>query len=405
MKVLHLNTFDSVGGAARAMAGLHRALADRGVDSRAIVLEKRSMDPRSTALDVPGILRKPALRHLADTWPLIFYRNKVAMHWTRGVLGSRAARLIDGEAPDVVHLHWVGLGLLSISQIGRIRRPIVWTLHDSWPFTGGCHVPGDCTRYRTGCGACPQLGSHRENDISRDTWQKKQAAWHKLNLVAVTPSRWLASCVSASSLFRSRRVEVIPNGVDGRVFQPLQRVVSRDRLGLPRDGPLLMFGAVHADRDANKGWDLLRAALGVLQKPIALVVFGSSGRRLDIPGHRVFARGAISSDEELCLLYSAADVTVVPSRLENYPNVILESLACGTPVAAFAAGGIPEMIEQHRTGFLAKPYDPVDLAKAVQMALAASATMRAACREWIERNADLDTLARRHIALYEELLK
>lgn len=406
MRVLHINTFESVGGAARAMSGLHEALVGLGVDSRILAMDTSGANPRAERVAVSSWMRSSRIRHLLDNWPLIVYRRKTAMHWTSGRLGSSADSRLRQSSCDVVHLHWVGLGMLSIRQIGRIGKPVVWTLHDSWAFTGGCHIPDGCLRYEASCGRCPQLGSRIEKDPSRRTWIEKSVCWQNLNLTLVAPSRWLASCASSSSLFRLRRIEVIPNGIDLRFFYPEDRRSARRHLGLPLETKLVLFLALHAARDRNKGLDLLLEAAGASGRDWELVVVGTMDAKLfEKVGVRAHLRHVAASNEELRLLYSAADVTAVPSRLENYPNVILESLACGTPVAAFAAGGIPEMIEPGITGFLVKPYDVDALATAISEAVRISPTCRAACREWVERRGSWQESARAYLALYDSLLR
>jgi glycosyltransferase involved in cell wall biosynthesis len=405
MRVVHVSTFDTVGGAARAMSGLHRALIGQGIDSLALVQEKRGTDPSVVEASSRGILRRHAWRQIADTWPLLFYRKKSVMHWTRGRVGSGAVNRLAEFRADIVHLHWIGRGFLSVKEIGALPGPVVWTLHDSWAFTGGCHVPLDCVRYRERCGACPQLGSRIERDVSRATWDLKQRAWRDLQLTVVTPSRWLAACAGASGLFRERRIVTIPNGVDHRVFYPEDRAAARAALDLPRERRLVLFGAMHADLDRNKGLHLLKAALSSRAWDADLAVFGASSPRAAADfGLRTHARGIVSDPAELRRLYSAADVLALPSIQENYPNMILESMACGTPVVAFDAGGIPEMIEPGTTGFLARAHDPRALAESIAAALESGHAMRAACRAKIERACTLEHMARAYRDLYEAAL-
>lgn len=405
MRVVHVSTFDALGGAARAMRGLHQALRVAGIDSRALVQEKRSNDPEIEECAATDFPRKRAWRQIADVWPLIRYRNKRVMHWTCGRIGRGVAARLHELSPEIAHLHWIGRGFVKVQEIGALRGPVVWTLHDSWAFTGGCHVPDTCTRYRDMCGACPLLGSRRENDISRRTWLEKQRAWRDVKLTIVTPSRWLASCAAASGLFKDRRIEVIPNGIDTHVFRPEDPRAARAALGLPADRRLILFGAMHAEADRNKGLHLLIEALAARRWDADLVLFGAREPRVAQGcGLTVHARGLVSSDDALRLLYSAADVTVLPSLLENYPNVILESFACGTPVVAFAAGGVPELIENGRTGFLARPYDASALAAVLCDALTNASAMRTPCRAWAEREASYAVMARRYRQVYESIL-
>ncbi len=405
MRVVHVSTFDTLGGAARAMRGLHDALRASGLDSRALVQEKRSDDPTIEACAASDFPRTLGWRQLADVWPLMRYRNKRVMHWTRGRVGAGVAARLDELSPEIAHLHWIGRGFVSVREIGALRGPVVWTLHDSWAFTGGCHVPESCTRYREQCGACPLLGSRRENDVSRRTWLEKARAWRDVKMTIVTPSRWLAACAAASGLLKNRRIEVIPNGIDTRVFRPEDRHAARSALGLPADRRLILFGAMHAGTDRNKGLHLLIETLASRRWDADLVIFGARDPRVaEGCGLKVHARGVVSNDEELCLLYSAADVTVLPSLLENYPNVALESFACGTPVVAFAAGGTPEIIEHGKTGFLAPAYDSAAFADGLRDALESAPSLRAPCRAWAEREASYAVMAQRYRELYESVL-
>lgn len=405
MRVAHVSTFDTLGGAARAMSGLHRALIGLGIDSQVLVQEKRGDDPTVIQAPASTILRNHAWRQIADSWPLMFYRKKTVMHWTRGRVGSGAIHALTKMRPDIIHLHWIGRGFFSVREIGALQGPVVWTLHDSWAFTGGCHVPYECTRYRDRCGACPQLGSRRKADTSRATWQLKHGAWKTVNLTIVTPSRWLASCAAASGLLGGRRIEVIPNGVDHRAFFPEDQISAREALGLPKDRALILFGAMHAGVDRNKGLHLLIDALRLRSWDADLVLFGATDLHVaDASGLRIHARGPVYDQVELRNLYSAADVLALPSIQENYPNMILESMACGTPVVAFADGGIPEMIEDGKTGLLATSHQPESFATRLAEALSAAPSMRGACRSVVENKSTLERMACEYADLYRSLL-
>jgi glycosyltransferase involved in cell wall biosynthesis len=292
--------------------------------------------------------------------------------WLPDQLHSRLVQL----QPDIVNLHWVNNGLMRLETLRRLDYPIVWTLHDMWSFTGGCHYTGGCNRYNEMCGQCPQLGSHSESDLSRRVWLRKASAWKYLRLQIVTPSSWMADCARASALFRERTIETIPYGLDIDIFKPLDRGFARHALNLPNDKLIILFGADSGTADSRKGFDLLSTALNYLARDeklrpqILLAVFG---RSLDgsgkTEGFETRYMGKLQDDASLALLYSAADVFVAPSREDNLPNTILEAMACGTPCAAFCIGGMPDMIVPGETGYLAAAFDPEDLARGIRQLL------------------------------------
>ena len=314
---------------------------------------------------------------------------------------------------DLVHLHWVCGGLLRLESLRKFRKPIVWTLHDMWAFTGGCHYDEGCGRYKDSCGICPQLKSRRQSDLSRWVWKRKKKAWQDLNITIVTPSQWLAECAKESSLFQNSRIEVIPNGIDTEQYKPFDKKLVREMLKLPQDKNIIIFGAVSATSYKRKGFQYLQEALqkmtkGGLRETTELVVFGSSEpeKPLDL-GFKTHYMGQLHDDISIVSIYAASDVFVVPSLQDNLPNTIMESLACGTPVVAFGVGGIPEMIEHRRNGYLAKPEDPNDLAKGLNWVLVdpqRTLKMREAARKKTVKEYALESQAKRYKDLYEDIL-
>lgn len=413
MRVALVSTFDQLGGAGRAALRLHRALAALGVDSHLIVQEKQAGE---VGVDGPDRLTSKGLaklRPFVDELPLRLRRRRedslFSLSWLPTDVRTRVGRL----SADVVNLHWVGRGFVPIEAVPTLGSRIVWTLHDSWPFTGGCHLPFDCRRYRESCGCCPRLGSSWPWDLSRLTWLRKQRAWRGLDPVVVAPSRWLAECARSSSLFHDARIEVIPNALDLDIYRPIDKREARALLALPLEKKLILFGALNWERDRNKGAHLLREALERLgahgrTDDLALVAVGADENQvLDGIAVPMFHVGRLHDDISLALVSSAADVFVAPSLLENLPYSVMEALACGTPSVAFDTGGISDLIKHQRNGYLARPFDPDDLARGLVWVLEDELRRRAlaeAARRGCQDQFGAAQVAARYEALYRGML-
>jgi len=408
-----LNTWDQDGGAARATYRLHCGLRAAGVRSKLLVQEKTANDESILAPPKTWQRQLAKIHGQLDSLPLRRYHKRSTSLFSAAWLRNGVPSWIVDRAPDLVHLHWVNAGFLRIESLRAISQPIVWTLHDMWPFTGGCHYTGECQRFEETCGACYQLGSKRERDLSRRIWQRKWNAWKNVNLSIVTPSAWMAREARASSLFRDRRIEVIANGLDLQRFRPVEKETARDLLKLPPGVPLILFGAMDSTSDRRKGFHLLESALESLAKDPAMkgtevVVFGASKPEKPLKlGFPVHYLGTFRDETSLALVYSAADVFAAPSLEDNLPNTVAEALACGVPVVAFAAGGLPEMVDHESNGYLARPFEPEDLSRGLRWVLEDGARRRALSHEArakAESAYDAEQCAASHIRLYEELL-
>ncbi|MGB0238022.1 MAG: glycosyltransferase family 4 protein [Cycloclasticus sp.] len=411
MKVLVVNSSDIKGGAARAAYRLHQALLASGVDSQMLVNTKLS-DDFSVVGQGSNIGKGfTFLRQILDRFPVSFYKHRSQTYFSpNSVPFSGLVERINAINPDVVHLHWVNKAMLSLSDIAKIKAPIVWSLHDMWAFTGGCHYDEECGAYKKECGGCKVLGSVKRNDLSRRIFNKKRSSYAKhKNLTVVGLSKWLAGCASNSTLFKNNNVICLPNPIDASVYSPLDKRVARDLLNLPKDRQLVLFGAMDATSDPRKGYKELCEALHKLEgKNFELVVFGSSqpeiGQGFKFKTHYL---GQLHDDVTLRAVYSAADVMVVPSLQENLSNAIMESLACATPVVGFEIGGNGDMIEHEINGYLAKPYDTADLASGIEWILNASnySELSANARNKVLTEFDNAVVAKRYVALYESVLE
>jgi len=414
MKVVHLSTYDTVGGAARAAHRLHHGLLEQQVDSVIQVQTKLSDEKeiKGPANDYIKFfnLARPALEGL----PLKLYPKREKIPFSMQWLPDMFQPTIEKFRPDLIHLHWICRGFKSVASLAKLSKPIVWTFHDMWAFTGGCHLADNCHGYKYRCGRCPLLCSGSENDASRWTWKRKQKYWSSLDLTIVTPSRWMAKCVKESSLFRNRRVEVIPNGIDTAKFKPVPCNMARDILNLPHNRSLILFGAVGATSDPNKGFQYLEPVIErIAAQPgdpeISLLIFGASEPEnpptFKFPAHYL---GSFHDDAALALIYSAADVMLVPSRIENLVQTAIEAMACGTPVVAFKTSGNADIVDHMKNGYLARPYEAADIARGIQVIIHANTDTKEAMRKnsvnKVKECFDLKSISRKHMALYQELI-
>ena len=346
--------------------------------------------------------------------PLRLYPERNPAIFSPEWLPDSLAAKVERIQPDIINLHWVCGGYLQVESVPKFNKPLVWTLHDMWPFTGGCHYSEECDRYTQSCGSCPQLHSNKESDLSRRVWQRKAKAWKKLNLTLVSPSVWLAKCANSSSLFKDFRVEVIPNGINTQKYKPIIRHWAREILNLPQDKQIVLFGGAGGTGDRWKGFNLLVSALQSLSKSgwkdrIELLVFGSSQPENPVElGFKAHYLGNLADDISLATVYAAADVFVAPSVYDNLPNTVMEAGACGIPSVAFNIGGLPDMIDHCSNGYLAKPYETEDLARGIAWVLEDPDRHQKLCRSArlkVEEKFTLQLQARAYKNLYEEILQ
>lgn len=410
MKVLIINTYDMLGGAARAAYRLHRSLLAEGIDSQMLVQNKSSDDFTVLA---PGSLIARGMNKLRPTLaslPVLRYKNRNKSLFSPASLGfSGMVKRINALEPDIVHLHWVCGGMMRIEDIAKINAPIVWTLHDDWVFTGGCHIKRDCRGYISACGACPALGSEKAQDLSRSVFLRKQKAFSKKqSLSFVCVSQWLAQCASESALFSNKQVVYLPNPLNTARFKPLDKKNVRILWNLPHDKKLVLFGASSAISDSNKGFkELTKSLANIKDQSIELVVFGSSRPRVSHEfGRKVHYLGYLHDEASLVTLYNAVDVMVVPSLQEAFCQTASEALACATPVVAFATSGLLSIVDHKSNGYLAKPFDPLDLAKGINWVLQTAKydVLCSEARKKILREFDSQLVAMKYIDLYQNVI-
>lgn len=416
MRILHLSTNDTAGGAARAAYRLHQGLRHAGHDSRMLVMNRSSDDPSVVAFRSPRHPLARVRRHLrrqainADvaryqgTRPagLEPFSDDRSMH------GADLMAQIPGC--DVINLHWVAgfIDLAGVLPALARRAPLVWRLSDSNPFTGGCHYDDGCERFTQQCGACPQLGSRDANDLSRQVHSRKRQALARIphgRLQIVALSRWIADEARRSSLFRDLPISVIPNGIDTHIFAPGDRAAARTDLAIPHGAQVVMFSAGSVN-NRRKGFAELVAALAGIsaEQQVVLLSLGGGKPVINAPLQHIHL-GHLADDRQIAAAYSAADLFVIPSLQENLPNTALEAMACGIPVVGFDAGGIPDLVRHRHTGLLAPVGDISGLRQQIQILLDAPdlrGAFGAAGREVVVREYTPATQVARYLSLYEQ---
>jgi glycosyltransferase involved in cell wall biosynthesis len=407
MKILHICSNDTSGGAARAAYRLHTGLRKSGIDSYMLVQDKKSDDPYVIGPKTSIQRGKAMVRKGLASLPLSMYPNRKKASWSYPWLPDNLHKTINDINPDIVNLHWINNGFMNINNLPKINAPIVWTLHDMWPFTGGCHYAGDCKKYTEGCSNCPQLECKRKRDLSYKGFKKKQKIYSKVDLNIVVLCKWMERCVKESILLSDTNITRIPNGLDSDMFRPIEKNIARDILGLPKDRKIVLFGAMNSTSDKRKGFKYLKEALEYLskkEKDLLLVVFGSSHDKdiEKLPFQTKFL-GRLGDDQTLALAYSSANVFVAPSKEENLANTILESFACGTPCVSFDIGGFPDMIEHKVNGYLAKHFDIKDLASGIEYCLSRD-DLGIKGREKVMKEYSLEVQAKRYVEFYKSLL-
>ena len=395
MKILHVSASDLHGGAARAAYRIHRSLSDHGsisgFTSQMRVINQLSDD--ASVIGGPPLGQGPLRRRLQPRLRQLQRRSfttaNPTLHstaWPTTGLGLELGSYAQQSLVELVHLHWLGDETLSIEEIGRLPMPLVWTLHDQWAFCGAEHytsppAAGESSsqdeRFAQGYVAANRPHHEAGPDLNRRTWQRKRVAWRRAMQI-VCPSVWMADCARRSALMADWPITVIPNPLDLRVWAPFDQGHARRLLQLPQDRVLVLFGAVGGTMDPRKGADLLMQAVRMLRSEVdgtrlaqlELLVFGQSQPKVVTDfGFPIHYFGRLYDDMSLRLLYNAADVMVVPSRQESFGQTASEAHACGTPVVAFATGGLLDVVEDRVTGALAAPFKPDALAQAIHWVL------------------------------------
>jgi len=418
LKVVHLSTSDINGGAAIAALRVHSAQFKYGIDSRLLVQSKYG-----NSSGVISLVQSPVdkiifrVRKVIDK---LMYKSLSNINWdafTFPYFGLNLSNIELIKEADIINIHQMNEGFLSLnslSNLAALKKPLFFTLHDMWSFTGGCHYNNDCEKFLERCGNCPLLKLRKENDFSRKIYNRKNIVYDKLNLNIVACSNWLNAEAKRSSLFHEKKIRTIHNPVDTEIFKPAGKIRSRAELNLPDDEILILVGAMNLIIE-RKGFKYLLSALKIINEKqrginqrINIVIFGTIDEKIlrEIP-FKVHQLGRIDNENKLAHCYNSADIYVTSSLQDNLPNTVVESLSCGTPVVAFNTGGLPDMIEHLKNGYLARLTSSEDLANGIVSIISDPELlnrMRNNCRETALAKFNEATIANQYSAYYNEVL-
>ena len=418
MKILLLNYSDKHGGASIATIRLYDQLKEH-IQLSLGVIQNYSL--KSICLNKLIKKNNYLFSLILKTLNKIYNRTFNSFITTNPILHSENMKSniniyeINNSNYDIIHLHWLNNDMISIEDIAKINKPIVWTMHDCWPFCGAEHYPNileNDTRYIKGYTKQNKPKTSYGLDICRKTWERKNKAWKNIKFNFISPSNFEKNAFKNSALFNNLKSQctVIPNIVPEDIFRPLDKLLLKKQYGLPLNKIIIGFGAagVVTDQKSIKGEYLLIQALKKITDVdnYLFVIFGNAHisflKSIDIP---VFEAGFITNPYILASIYNICDVFVCPSLLENLPNVCLESLFCGIPVAAFNTGGIPDIVEHKITGYLADCFDTDDLHNGIMYCIDNHDILSKNSLIKAKRDFDNETIVKRHIELYATVLQ
>jgi glycosyltransferase involved in cell wall biosynthesis len=416
MRILIVNTSERTGGAAVAASRLMEALNNNGAKAKMLVRDKESDSLSVSALRGQRASRWHFLWERLVIWTRLHLRRQHLFEVDIANSGTDITQLPEFQEADVIHLHWVNQGMLSLKGIRKILesgKAVVWTMHDIWPATAICHLTLDCRHFENACHHCRLLpGGGSANDLSARTWRKKQHMLQGQHITFVACSQWLAGEARKSALLSGQTVLSIPNAIDTRLYRPAPQEQARQTVGLPTEERIILFASQRVT-NVNKGMSYLIEACQLLAKQhpekvsqTAVAILG--GHAEDIDGllpFRTYPLGYVNDERRIAAVYQAADVFVLPSLSENLPNTIMEAMACGIPCVGFRVGGIPEEIDHRENGYVADYRSSEDLARGIWWTLyeCDREAVRKACLSKVARCYSQQSIALKYIEVYENL--
>ena len=413
MRVLIINTSERIGGAAIAANRLMDALKRNGVKAKMLVRDKQT--DRLTVLTT-GSNWLHTIRFLWERLCIFIanlFSRKNLFRVDIANTGTDITQLSDFQQADVIHLHWVNQGFLSLADINKVihsGKPIVITMHDQWYFTGICHYSGHCEKYKELCQHCELMRSNLFGDLAKQVFQRKEKIYSDARLTFVGCSQWIANLAKQSKLTQGHKVVSIPNAINTDLFRPQDKQQARQLFNLPQDKHLLLFGCQRIT-DERKGFRYLVEALQLIKgenpdfaQGTELVVVGGEAEniRSQVP-FNIFPVKYVSDPQKMVMLYNAVDIYVTPSLQDNLPNTIMEAMACGIPCVGFNVGGIPEMIDHQKDGYVANYKDAQDFAEGILWTLNNDyETLSRQARNKVMVTYSENAVARKYLEVYED---
>ncbi len=407
MKILHLNTFDTFGGAAKGMYILHKALLKLGIESKVLVHYKQTTD--DSVIKVYDNDEEINERFNLELFPRQIYPNRIEDSFSSAIIDSPTLLdKINFINPDIIHMHWVCYSLLSIEDIKKINKPIIWTLRDMWPFTGGCHHAMSCENYLAGCGNCPNLNSNGQYDMSFQQVHRKISSYSNNNLTFVGISPWIKNAAQNSFICKNNhKVLQINNNYNSDMFYKEQKDISKKNLNISPSKKIISIGCDNI-RDEHKGIKYFLEMLEYLNKNDFLILFFGEDKQADFSKltFQYISFGYIDNLKILRSIYNISDIFISPSLLEPFGKTIVEALACGTPVVCFENSGGPDFIVSHKKdGYKAKMKDSKDLANGVQWILNSEYSEISSNAITKAQSFSSDKIAKEYIELYKQKIK
>lgn len=409
MRVVHLNTYENFGGAAIAGNRLVKALNEKYHD----ISEMLNASDTKNIQSLASFYTKVNFALDVFKFSLKAADPSYKFRFSLAEFGSSVYKNKKILEADIIHIHWVNQGFLSLSALDKLislNKPIVWTLHDMWPFTGGCHYSETCSNYRAQCGNCFYLKNPDSKDISHDIWRNKSHIFNKNTRVTFSAcSNWLKEVAQSSAMTKNIPVVTIPNPIDTEVFSPQEKAEIRKRFGIDVNKKIILFGASNINEE-RKGLKYLIASLNLLIKEytendIEVVIFGKSkGFDESLIPLKVYNMGSVNTELELSVIYNLADVFVLPSLEDNLPNMVMEALSCGIPSVTFNTGGLPDLIEHQYNGYLAEYKSSEDLKNGILWALENRKALSDNARKKVLSNFSNHIVAAQYFNLYTSLL-
>lgn len=416
MRVLLVNTSERIGGAAISCGRLMEALKANGIKAKMLVRDKQTDEITVVPLPHSWKLLWYFLWERLRIWQVNSFHRQNLFKVDIANAGNDITKLPEFQQADIIHLHWINQGMLSLKGIKQILdsgKPIVWTMHDMWPCTGICHHARDCEGYLQDCGNCPYLLKPKKHDLSYTIYKKKKKYLGDRHISYVTCSKWMEGQARKSSLLQGQSIVSIPNPINTSLYRPTNQQEARQRCDLPQNLKLILFNSVKIT-DKRKGvlyfidsCKLLAEQHPELKDQIGVVVLGNRSDYLEnqLP-FQVFPKEFLMDDHMIADIYNSVDLYATPSLEENLPNTIMEAMACGVPCVGFHVGGIPEMIDHLHNGYVAEYKSMEDFTNGIYWILNEPdyQRMSAEATRKVQTYYSSDVIAKRYIQVYNKLL-